>query len=199
MVEFPHRSPVEETRTRILTAARELFARKGSRGMTTREVAERAEVNEATLFRHFGTKQQLLQAMLDHCCGTDADQHQAFLDRLEGPLEEQLRAILLRLIERITERRDLILVGMAEEAMHPDSSMLVWRGPTIAQQQLGEYMRRKIASGALRGDALEVTRAFMSLAFAYVMARKIWQEAPADRERAIAFFVDIFLNGARVR
>jgi len=56
---------VEETRLRILSAARELFAQKGSRGTTTRQIAQRAGVNEATLFRHFGTKSQLLQAMLD--------------------------------------------------------------------------------------------------------------------------------------
>ncbi|MEO7039366.1 MAG: helix-turn-helix domain-containing protein, partial [Candidatus Elarobacter sp.] len=47
---------VEDTRTRILAAARELFERNGTRGTTTREVAERAGVNEATLFRHFGSK-----------------------------------------------------------------------------------------------------------------------------------------------
>ena len=58
---------VEETRLRILAAARELYARKGSRGTTTREVAELADVNEATLFCHFGTKGQLLAAMATAC------------------------------------------------------------------------------------------------------------------------------------
>ena len=60
------KSGVDQTRLRILGAARELYAEKGSRGTTTREVADRAGVNEATLFRHFGTKGQLLSAMLEH-------------------------------------------------------------------------------------------------------------------------------------
>ena len=55
---------VEDTRLRILAATRTLYASKGSRGTTTREVAILAGVNEATLFRHFGTKTLLLTAML---------------------------------------------------------------------------------------------------------------------------------------
>ena len=50
----------EETRNRILAAARAVYEHNGTRGTTTREVAERAGVNEATLFRHFGSKAALL-------------------------------------------------------------------------------------------------------------------------------------------
>ena len=58
-----HRSASpEETRERILVAARDVIGRKGKRGATTREIAEVAAVNEATLFRHFGTKEALLVA-----------------------------------------------------------------------------------------------------------------------------------------
>jgi AcrR family transcriptional regulator len=39
---------------------------QGRRGTTTQEFAELADVNEATLFRPFGTKGQLLTAMLDY-------------------------------------------------------------------------------------------------------------------------------------
>ena len=59
----------EETRERILIAAREVIGRKGKRGATTREIADVAGVNEATLFRHFGTKESLLVACAQHFCG----------------------------------------------------------------------------------------------------------------------------------
>ncbi|MBV8642824.1 MAG: helix-turn-helix transcriptional regulator, partial [Candidatus Eremiobacteraeota bacterium] len=62
---------VEETRAKIISAARELFERNGTRGTTTREVAERAGVNEATLFRHFGSKRALLDAMREQACGVE--------------------------------------------------------------------------------------------------------------------------------
>jgi AcrR family transcriptional regulator len=187
---------VEETRLRILVAARVLFACKGSRGTTTREVAERAGVNEATLFRHFGTKQQLLQAMLDHCCNVGVEERMSFLDRLEGTIAEQLHEICRVTIERMTERRDLIRVAMAEEELYPDSCTLTWRAPTIVQRKLTEYMQRKIDAGELRGDPRQLARLLTSLVFAYVFATKIWDRAATERERAIASFVDIFLHGA---
>jgi AcrR family transcriptional regulator len=191
------RPSAEQTRLRILAATRELFAQKGSRGTTTREIAHRADVNEATLFRHFGTKQQLLQAMLDQYCNADAEERMSFLERLEGSLEEQLREICRIWIQRMTERQDLIRVAMAEEELNPESSTLMWRSPTIAQRKLAEYMQRKIAAGELRGDAGELARIFTSLTFAYVFATKIWNKGAAERERVIASFTDIFLNGAR--
>jgi len=40
-------------------AARELFAERGYAGTSTREIASRAKVSEALLFRHFGTKARL--------------------------------------------------------------------------------------------------------------------------------------------
>ena len=49
------RSP-GETRLRILAATRSLLAQKGRRGTTTREIADLAGVNEATIFRHFGVE-----------------------------------------------------------------------------------------------------------------------------------------------
>ncbi len=62
---------VEETRARILAATREIFERNGTRGTTTREVAERAGVNEATLFRHFGSKAALIGAMREDSCAIE--------------------------------------------------------------------------------------------------------------------------------
>src|SRR3954465_3908597 len=49
----------------IVRAALELFARKGFRGTTTRDLAAHAEVNEAIIFRHFNTKQELYRAILE--------------------------------------------------------------------------------------------------------------------------------------
>ncbi|GAA4698805.1 TetR/AcrR family transcriptional regulator [Pseudonocardia yuanmonensis] len=47
------------TRRALLAAGRELFASAGYEGTTVRAVAERAGVNQALLFRHFGSKEGL--------------------------------------------------------------------------------------------------------------------------------------------
>ncbi|AFZ28889.1 transcriptional regulator, TetR family [Gloeocapsa sp. PCC 7428] len=52
------------TRQRLINAAIELFATQGVIDTTTKAVAELAQVNEVTLFRHFGNKHGLLLAVI---------------------------------------------------------------------------------------------------------------------------------------
>jgi AcrR family transcriptional regulator len=48
-------------RARTLAAAHKLFAEKGYRATTTKEICFAAEIAEPTLFRHFGSKAQLFE------------------------------------------------------------------------------------------------------------------------------------------
>ena len=57
-------TPPASARERILSAAYELFSRRGIRAVGTDEVIERAGVARATLYRHFATKNDLVLAVL---------------------------------------------------------------------------------------------------------------------------------------
>ncbi len=50
---------MEETRTRMLEAALDLFSTHGYAGVGTKAIAQAAGVNEVTLFRSFGSKREL--------------------------------------------------------------------------------------------------------------------------------------------
>ena len=50
----------EDTRTKILQAALQLFAKRGYDGTTTKDLAKSAGVAEGTLFRHFASKKTIL-------------------------------------------------------------------------------------------------------------------------------------------
>ena len=52
--------------TAVLDAASELFAEKGPAATSIREVATRSRVNHGLVYRHFGTKEELVAAVLDH-------------------------------------------------------------------------------------------------------------------------------------
>ncbi len=65
MSDLRTRMPSDDRRRQILHVAVDLFARKGFAGTTTKEIAAAAEVNEAIIFRHFATKDQLYSAILD--------------------------------------------------------------------------------------------------------------------------------------
>jgi AcrR family transcriptional regulator len=55
------------THERIVSTALELFARQGITDTTTRQIADQAQINEVTLFRHFGSKHGLMLAVLQEC------------------------------------------------------------------------------------------------------------------------------------
>ncbi len=55
----------EETRRRIAAAATELVAERGWDAVTTRQIAERAGVNQALIHYHFGSKERLLHTAFE--------------------------------------------------------------------------------------------------------------------------------------
>src|SRR5215467_4319706 len=86
----------------ILAAAMELFAKKGFRGTTTRDLATQADVNEAIIFRHFNNKEELYSAILEHKAGEAHDTRMGELERLakEGTEEEFFLALGRNFMER---------------------------------------------------------------------------------------------------
>src|SRR5262245_55489368 len=78
-----------DRRQDILTAAMELFAEKGFRGTTTRDLATQAEVNEAIIFRHFKNKEELYRAILEHKACEDRDARIEELERLANANDDQ--------------------------------------------------------------------------------------------------------------
>ena len=80
----------EETRTRILDAARELFIAEGYDSVTMRRIADRIEYSPTAIYFHFRDK----EALLSELCATDfltlAHQFQK-IARIEDPLERLRR------------------------------------------------------------------------------------------------------------
>jgi AcrR family transcriptional regulator len=183
-----------ETRTRILTAAREIFESHGTRGTTTREVAERAGVNEATLFRHFGSKAALLSAMREHACSVEVLRE--IMTTLSG---EDVRADLQRVaataVERMHGQRQLMCISIAEESEALENAP-EWRAPDHILALLTDYFARRVGEGRLAGDPQFLAQTFMGMMFQYIVARRLWRSHTIDRT-TVDRLVEVFLNGVQ--
>src|ERR1700745_3146220 len=85
----------EEVAAAILEAATDLFAERGPAATSIRDIAARSKVNHGLVFRHFGTKEQLGGAVLDHL-GTDLTellQSGAGADVVDKALDRQTRVM----------------------------------------------------------------------------------------------------------
>ncbi|MGI5848956.1 MAG: TetR/AcrR family transcriptional regulator [Christensenellales bacterium] len=58
---------MNSTHGRIISAAKELFEKKGFAAATTKEIAALANVSEVTLFRHFENKRNLFEKTVHSC------------------------------------------------------------------------------------------------------------------------------------
>ena len=61
----PPQANADETRHRVLSAAKALFAASGPDGTSMRDVARKADVSQATVHHYFGSKADLHRAVID--------------------------------------------------------------------------------------------------------------------------------------
>jgi AcrR family transcriptional regulator len=185
-------SAVDETRRRILCAARELWCAKGTRGTTTREVAERAGVNEATLFRHFGTKQALVEATIEHF--GSVDEMNSAIAQITGPPDVALRELGRNLMEMMTIKREMIVRALTE----PEATDAAMKIPRQRLLLVSNFFRRYVDAGELNGDPEVLARFFYGTLVARVLMQRKWDlDEPVTDEEFVRTWVHLFLNGAK--
>ncbi len=186
-----------ETAQRILEAAAQVFSECGYAGTTTRALAAAAGVNEVTLFRHFGTKQGLFQAVVARFSAVP--KLEALAEQLTGDYRADLTAVAGRYLAMLRRNRRAILMTMAEAQRRPEIRPVIAATPARQRQMLTAYLRRQIECGVVRTlPNPELTaQAFFGMFFEYAMAQLLTESGvpqPAD-EDVIAQFVDIFVRG----
>lgn len=99
----PEEMPVgrEEVAAAILAAAADLFAERGPAASSIRDIAARAKVNHGLVFRHFGTKDRLVGAVLDHLgmATTTLLQTGAPAAEVERAADRQMRVVVRTLLD----------------------------------------------------------------------------------------------------
>lgn len=196
------RLPASERRDRILAAAIECFASRGFSGTTTREVALRAGITEAGLYRHFPSKEALYAAIIDRKMQAP--------DVVAGVSEAAARgddgAVLSGLARAMLERglgdpdfvRILFFSALeGHELAEPFFAVRMRR----VREFLSDYIARRIADGAFRPvDPVVAARAFFGMVVDHVNVMVVFgwgdREAPPASEVAQTF-VDLFLSGIR--
>ena len=100
----PLRKDAARNREKLLAAAVELFAERGTEG-SLEEVAKRAGVGIGTLYRHFPTRDALVEAAYRN----EVAQLRAAADELlaELPPDEALEAFMRRFVEYGTAKRGM--------------------------------------------------------------------------------------------
>ena len=187
----PDRIPV--SRERILEAAARVYALHGFRGATTRLIANEAGDNEVTLFRTFGSKSALIEAVLAHY-GKSRPTVTLPADPVD-PLAE-LTAFVAEHLERVREMRPLLMHTMSEVDERPEAHEFACRGRHHVHDTLTAYIRTLQARGmAARDVNVEVAAVMLTATvMSDAVSRHIVPEVYPPIDTAAEQYVRAFLR-----
>jgi AcrR family transcriptional regulator len=174
----PRRRDSAATRQALLDAARRLMGEYGVEGASTREVAAAAGVNQALVYRYFGSKEKLFA----EAAGTGPSRSD-LEDMRETPLQDLPRMLLDRALTSANSReqdRLTVLVAGANDATVRDILRLRIEGAfggALAERLDGP-------DAALRAELLAALLAGVGVMREKVATRAL---AEADRERLVAW------------
>lgn len=180
------------SRERILEAASRVYAKHGFRGATTRLIAIEAGVNEVTLFRTFGSKGALLEAVLEqHHDGARAP---SLPDEPADPFAE-LTAFVADSLDRVREMRPILVHTMGEMDERPEAAEFACRGRHDVHDTITTYIRRLQARGLAAQDvdvdvaAVMLTALVMSDAMARHFVPDVYPPLAEAAERYVRTFL----------
>jgi AcrR family transcriptional regulator len=148
----------EATRRRIVAAAREVLLARGHGATSTRAVADEAGVRLSLVHYHFGSKQRLLLAVLEHE-NADLLERQRELYAAPGPLADKWRTACDFLDEDVRSGYVRVLwelwaAGLADESLAAGwrSAMGGWR--SLLEAVFAEWAQERGIDLPLRPRAL---------------------------------------------
>lgn len=188
--------PKKKARQRILEAAAESFQSLGYARTTTQAIAAKAGVAEVTIFRHFGDKQTLFQAVF-HQIGGGVN-FRMLEDQLTDDLPADLHLISEHALRFFLAQQDTIRMLMFESIHFPEMKAALAQNPSGMIELLERYFQKQLETGNLQAVDPQVTaQSFMSILFGYTIGmHPIRDSLPAkiSVERITKEFVRIFLS-----
>jgi AcrR family transcriptional regulator len=183
----------------LLSAAARIFARDGLEGATTREISREAGVNEVTLFRNFGTKEHLIEAVVGSAFGQQGRPREGRADGGALGLRADLESFAVRYEALLVANLPLVRTMIGEIHRHAVCQQQALKG--IFWPMRAALVKR-ITLACRKGEARAglnpavAADLFAGAILATVLRRSTfrkWREyGESDYRQG---WVDLFLNG----
>jgi AcrR family transcriptional regulator len=190
----------QERKAAIVESAIQLFAEKGFRGTTTRELAAAVRVTEPVLYQHFRTKKELYSAIIEaESCSAEVDASGV----LALAQADDDRAFFIAIGNLILSRFEadpkllrLLLYSALER--HELSDMFFDRVVSGFLKKVAGYIRRRARSGAFR--PVNPDAAARALVGMFHYHGLVWMLHPGrfgkpNRRKLVHELVALFLDG----
>jgi AcrR family transcriptional regulator len=185
---------------RIVEMAVLAFAERGYAATSTRDIATRAGVSEAAIFRHFANKKDMLIRIVRPLAGrlivpTGLDEFAAAIAS-ETTIEGIFRKLLTTRVAFARRFLPLVRIMVQEVPFHPELREVM--APHIAKilAQVEMLLASRIADGQLRAiKAEQMLRIAASMFMGYLLASSLPLNRTWDDEAEIAIMAGIMARG----
>ena len=191
----------EARREQLLSVALELFAEKGFRGTTIKEIAQGAGITEGLIYHYFPSKNAMLRAVLERFA-FDYE-----LPRLvEGMKDAPVREVLLRIgsavFEKVGRNRRYIAMVVSDAIRDAEVAEVLASFISRNVEAAERFFRSRIASGELRPhDPRIPLRSFhSSIIWTILLGDRLYPTHGNLEPRAfLEGLVDLMLDGLSAR
>jgi len=190
----------EDRRAAIVRSAIHLFAEKGFRGATTRELASAAGVTEPVLYQHFRAKSDLYRAIIE-AKAAEVSEHAVDLQQAARSNDDRaffrmVGELILRRYQTDPELTRLLFFSALER--HELADLFFERLYSGFYQLVAGYIRRRIREGAFRKTSPDIAARSLVGMLSYHGQQTLLFPARfklTQRRRIVEETVDLFLGG----
>jgi len=178
-----------EKALKILSTAKKLFAEKGFKTVTTKEIAKKADVNEVTIFRQFKNKENLFEQVLIYY--KPKPNFEKFINPKDNNLENFLIGISEIINNIFTSGFDVFKIEMFERK-RTKHNREISRLPNEIKIKMQEYLTSIHKMNNEEAELYSVS--FMSAVFG-VCSNEYFSQVynpPADLDKCLKLVVDKF-------
>jgi AcrR family transcriptional regulator len=187
-----------DAREKLLEVAARVYAEAGYHGTTTRRIAQEADLNEVTLFRHFGSKDALLREAIEHA---DQRARQRLDPEAVDPIAEMHRWALAS-FERFYAQKNLIRQVMGDMVQRPAIAPRICSDTTHEFEQLVTFMARQEERGVLPSSDPAMREAAAAMVVHALLGNALWRDLVPDMpppDICARLFVEVLLRAVGVR
>jgi AcrR family transcriptional regulator len=174
------RADALRNRERLLEAAREAFARDGA-GASLDEIAKQSGVGSATLYRHYPTREALIQAVYHREVERLGSLGREFA--ASKPPAEALRCWMVTLVDHVVQK--LVIAPALNEAAYADARVII-------HETMQRLVQLAVENGDLRPDT-------MASDFLKVLIGVLQTGQGPDLHESAKRIVELLLRGATLR
>lgn len=142
----------EDVKTRILEAAKSLFAKQGYAATTVRQICEEAGANVALVSYHYGGKEKLFLTILE--AGLPTAEYFSMIDQIQDPLR-RIKVFIADFIRFTVENEQLAQIMTHEITMQTDRSEIVRPYTFPVWQRLRTAIEEGREQGRLHYESLD--------------------------------------------